>query len=126
MPKIVRLSALAFLLSGVITPLTAQEDLRRALTVTRLQATPSSVVMTQGESVRFTVAAFDASGNVVDVPIRIVGAFRGVRYEGGRLTAFAFGEHQIFATVVLPPDADRPGPHGRHRLQWKQTRTAKS
>lgn len=110
MPKIVRFSTLAFLLSGVTTPLTAQEDLRRALTVTRLQATPSSVVMTQGESVRFTVSALDVSGNVIDVPIRIVGAFRGVRYEDGRLTAFASGEFQIFATVVLPPDADREPP----------------
>ena len=110
MPKIVRFSTLAFLLSGVIAPLTAQEDLRRALTVTRLEATPSSVVMTQGESVRFTVAAFDASGNVVDVHIRIVGAFRGVRYEDGRLTAFASGEHLVFAAVALPPDADREPP----------------
>lgn len=110
MPKIVRFSALAFLLAGVVAPLTAQEDLRRALTVTRLEATPSSVVLTQGESVRFTIAAFDASGNVVDVPIRIGGAFRGVRYEDGLLTAVAPGEYQIFATVALPPDANRPPP----------------
>ena len=104
MPKIVRFSALAFLLAGVVAPLTAQEDLRRALTVTRLEATPSSVVLTRGESVRFTIAAFDASGNVVDVPIRIGGAFSGVRYEDGQLTGVAPGEYQIFATVALPPD----------------------
>ncbi len=76
--------ATVFLLAGIAAPLSAQEDLTRALTVTRLRATPSSVVLTQGESVRLTVVALDASGNVVDVPIRIVGAFRGVEYEDGR------------------------------------------
>ncbi|MCZ6917731.1 MAG: Ig-like domain-containing protein [Gemmatimonadetes bacterium] len=88
----------------------AQDELQRALAVTRLEASPSPVVVTQGERTPVSLTAYDADGNVVDVPIRVAGAFRGIRFEDGFLVGVAAGEYQVFATVALPPDTDRAPP----------------
>ena len=114
------LSGCILLGTFVSRPTAAQEESRLALSVTRLEATPSSVVLTKGETVSFSVTAYDARGNGVDVPVRIGGVFSGVRFEDGRLWGVAPGEYQIVATVALPPDADREPPSIRVavRVDW--------
>ena len=111
MLKLARFCSAAVILTMFAAPRAhAQDDLQRALTVTRLEANPSSVVVTQGERTEVSVTAYDANGNVVDVPIRIAGAFRGLRFEDGFVEGVAAGEYQVFATIALPPDADRDPP----------------
>lgn len=101
-------------------PAVAQQDLQRALAVTRLEATPSSVVVMKGESIDFEVTAYDAAGNVVDVPIRVGGAFRGVEVADGRLFGVTPGTYQVFATVAFPPGVERAPPTIRVpvRVEW--------
>ena len=98
------------LIVGPATSAAAQDELERALRVTRLQSTPSAIVVTQGERARISITAYDAAGNAVDVPIRMGGRFRGISIENGEVRGVAAGDYTIFATVVLPPDADREPP----------------
>ena len=83
------------------------QDSGAALQVTRLAASSSDLVVTRGESVPLTITAYDASGGVVDAPIRITGAREGVTFEDGRVFGLAAGEFEIFASVALPADAGR-------------------
>ncbi|MCH7490565.1 MAG: Ig-like domain-containing protein [Gemmatimonadetes bacterium] len=111
MSKFARMLLGALLVTGFSVPsAVAQDALQRALRVTRLEATPRTIVVTQGERARLSIAAYDAAGNAVDVPIRIGGRFRGLAIENGEVRGIAAGEYTIFATVVLPPDAGREPP----------------
>ncbi len=108
MSKFVRIILGAVLITGFsVPPAAAQDALQRALLVTRLEATPRAIVVTQGERESLSIAAYDAAGNAVDVPIRLGGRFRGLSIENGEVRGIAAGEYTIFATVVLPPDAGR-------------------
>ena len=111
MSKFVRLLLGALLVTGFSAPSAAAQDaLQLALRVTRLEATPGTIVVTQGERARLSIVAYDAAGNALDVPIRIGGRFRGLGIENGEVRGIAAGEYTIFATVVLPPDAGREPP----------------
>ncbi len=104
------LSGCILVCAFVSRPTAAQEESRLALSVTRLEATPSSVVLSKGEAVRFAVTAYDVRGNVVNVPIRIGGVFSGVRFKNGRLRGVTPGEYQIVATVGLGRRSASPTP----------------
>ncbi len=70
----------------------------------RLEATPTRLVATAGDSVRLTVSAYDASGNQIQVPVRIAAPRRAVNvvpwYRSGYVRALTAGEHEIIAVVV--------------------------
>ncbi len=74
----------------------------QAADVASLEASPASVVVERGASVPFSVRALDASGNEIDVPVRVVGPRGGVTVQGGTLTGVAPGEYEVIATAVLP------------------------
>ena len=106
MSKFMRILLGAILAVGFSSASTAAQDpLQRALSVTRLQSTPRAIVVTRGERAPLSIAAYDAAGNAVDVPIRVGGRFRGISIEDGEVRGLTAGEYTIFATVVLPPDA---------------------
>ena len=64
----------------------------------RLQAEPSSISVRVGESVSLSVAAIDASGAEVDVPLRVVGPRNGVRVDDGELRGISPGSYDVIAT----------------------------
>lgn len=104
-----RITVLAALASFASTPLTAQDASTEAgLSVTRLIAEPATVSFEAGSSAALAIRALDASGNVVNAELRIVG--RGVEWADGQVTASRGGEGLVFASVVLPADADREPP----------------
>jgi hypothetical protein len=103
--EIARLAALAAAVTLAFMPAkaAAQEAAARAV---RLEATPSSLELTVGETAALTVLARDADGNPVDAPIRIVGRRNAVDVDDGEVTGLAAGEHEVIATLILPPDAN--------------------
>lgn len=108
MMGLVRSAAVAVVCGVVfVGGLTAQADADRSLEVVRLEAVPATIVVTQGETTTFSVRAFDAAGQVVDVPIRVAGARRGLRITGSEVLGVAAGDYQIFASVAVPADAGR-------------------
>lgn len=110
MDKLARVVSLfacgALLLTSGAVALLAQ-DTPPALRVTRLGTSSTTLVVTRGESVPLTIIAYDASGGVVETPIRVTGPRDGVRIEDGRVFGLAAGEYEIFASVTLPADAGR-------------------
>jgi len=87
-----------------------QSDQDRSAQVVRLEATPSSVTVIRGETVPLTITAFDAAGNVVEVPIRLAAPRRAIRVADGELTGMVAGEYEMIASVALPAGADREPP----------------
>ena len=83
------------------------QDAGAALRVTRLASSSPTLVVTRGESVPLAITAYDASGRVVETPIRMTAARDGVRIEDGLVFGLAAGEYEIFASVALPADAGR-------------------
>lgn len=86
-------------------PTVGQDRTDQALRVTRIEARPSSVVLTVGESTRLSVRALDVAGNEINAPMRVAAPFRVLRFRNGVLSASEAGEYEIVLTVVLPPDA---------------------
>jgi hypothetical protein len=81
-------------------------------TVDRLQVSPSSIQVQQGQSVGFEVQALDANGNVVDAQLRIVGAGE-IRVDAAQRTVTGVTGGQsgrIIATVVVPAGHEGPVP----------------
>jgi hypothetical protein len=77
--------------------------------VASLQATPASLSLDAGESAAVQVTALDADGRAVDALIRIVAGRAGLRATpDGRITALAAGNHEVIATVQLPPGSGAP------------------
>jgi hypothetical protein len=93
----------AVLLVGalVAAPVGAQED--AAARVVGLRASPASLALTVGQSAPLQVVAVDAAGAVVEVPIRVSGRRNALEVDDGRVTALAAGEHEVIATLVVPP-----------------------
>ncbi len=91
-----------------------QQDPKESLKVTRLAVDPAKVTVEAGNSVKFTVTANDAQGNVVNAPMRVAALGR-VRVTDQTctaagvctitLTGLAEGVFRVMATTVLPPDA---------------------
>jgi hypothetical protein len=54
-----------------------------------------------GASVALVVVALDASGQVLDTPVRVVGVRNRLTYEDGRVTGVAVGSHELIATLVV-------------------------
>ena len=75
------------------------------LRVQRLVAEPAEVTLEAGSSASLVIRALDANGQEVQAELRVRG--QGVSWEDGRVTATQGGEGVVFASVVLPADADR-------------------
>lgn len=100
---ILALAALPALAGSVLpTPLSAQVP-----AVERLEARPAELSVVVGEPASLTVVALSASGEVVDVPIRVSGERGGVQVRGDEVVGVTPGEYEIVATEVLPQGSDR-------------------
>jgi hypothetical protein len=90
---------LTLLLTGLgSAPATAQD----MAGVTRLVPSTDRVVVPLGQQVPFSVSAVDASGESIDVPLRVVGPRSAVRVGDGFVEGLAQGEFEIIATLVVP------------------------
>jgi len=75
-----------------------------AAVVAKLVAEPARVVMKAGESLPFTVTAYDAAGNVVpDARIRVGGPRMALSFTDGQVKAFRAGKFTAVATSVAAP-----------------------
>ena len=97
------LSGLMFLLTTM--PLSAQQPGAddAAARVVALVASAERLEMVVGESTSFSVRAVDASGAVVDTPLRVVGPRGDVELQDGRITALREGTFEVVATLVVHP-----------------------
>ena len=95
-------------LSVVALPSEAQEE-DPALRVVRLVADPAHVTFEAGGSALLSITPVDEGGAPVDGVILRTFA-RGASYAEGRVSADQGGEHVVFATVVLPADAEAEPP----------------
>jgi len=77
-----------------------------ARAVVRLAPSASQLSLAAGEQVPFSVQAIDASGAIVDVPLRITGPRNAVSIEDGMVQGLQPGEYEIVVTVVVPADTD--------------------
>jgi hypothetical protein len=83
------------------------QNLEDGLKVTKLVARPAEVTVRVGQTVPFRVIAYDAAGKVVNAQLRIGGARGGVSVDDNGITGVGAGRFQVFASVILPPDASR-------------------
>jgi hypothetical protein len=90
-------ATLVFMILAAV-PTAAQEAVSRAV---RLEARPATATVEVGSSVPLVVVALDASGEVVDTPIRVVGARGRLSWEDGRVTGLSAGTHELIATLVV-------------------------
>lgn len=94
---------------AVATPFFVAESRAQAV---RLQATPSSIVVTAGDSVPLTIQAFDAGGNPIDVPMRLAAPRQvidvRVWYRSGYIRALAAGKFEAVVTVAAPSGEAAP------------------
>ncbi len=93
------------LLLGTPLALYGQADPVVSLEVVRMEAEPQALEVQVGSSVPLSVAAFDEDGNRVDAPMRFAFPRARVWVEDGQVHGLEVGEHQVVATLVLPPDA---------------------
>ena len=71
----------------------------------RLEATPPRITVAVGERAALSVRAVDASGRVVDVPLRVVAPRRAASIEDGVVLGLEPGEYEIVATAALAAGA---------------------
>ena len=76
----------------------------------RLIATPGEVELTVGQSTPLTVAAVDASGKTVEIPLRFAAPRDALRVRDGNIQGLKVGSYEIVATAVLPPDTTASPP----------------
>ncbi|MBI4545082.1 MAG: Ig-like domain-containing protein [Gemmatimonadetes bacterium] len=104
--------------AGLLAPgrLGAQAaDTMAGARVARLVAEPAALVVEAGQSVPFTVTAYDAGGQAVVAPLRLSAPWRSLQVREGDdrprgllsgrqalVTGVAAGAHQIVATVFVP------------------------
>ena len=72
----------------------------------RLSAEPQRLQLSLGEARSLTVTALDASGNVVDVPVRFAAPRRSLQVRDGQLHALAVGSFEVVATAAVAPGPD--------------------
>ncbi len=88
MKTILRVGLAVMTMTGLSeTPLRAQDPVK-SVKVTRLEATPSTVTVAAGDSVGLVVTAYDASGRVVEAPIRMAALGRPVKEMIGGTTGW--------------------------------------
>jgi hypothetical protein len=99
-------SGFSLLLAALFAPLSAQDA---PATELRIQASAERLALEAGERVAFTARVLDGRGQVVDIPLRIVGPRGAVDIEDGWVTGVEPGDHEIFLTAVLQEaGADAP------------------
>jgi hypothetical protein len=76
----------------------------------RIEASAQSLTVETGARVPFTAQVVDGMGATVDVPLRIVGARRGLEIGDGFVVGGDPGEHEIFITAVLPAGSEAEPP----------------
>ena len=90
------------------TPISAQEP--EQVEVARVEVTPTTITLQVGEKVQITAVAYDADGNVVEVPFLFFSrGGRGrlaVDYSTGEIEAFKGGEYEV---MVRPMTATQAG-----------------
>ncbi len=91
-----------------VPPVLAQEDPQAALSVVRIEASPSATEVRVGESVPLSFRAYDANGDVVDVPMRMAFPRANVWVEDGYVHGLVAGSYEVTANLVLPADAEGP------------------
>ena len=79
-------------------PLAAQTG---AESVSRLVASSQTVTVAAGDAVPFTVDAFDSSGALLHVPLRITGPREAAEIVDGMVHGMEPGEYEIVVTVVI-------------------------
>ncbi len=70
--------------------------------VVRLVAEPAELSLRVGETAPLSVTAYDADGEVVDLPVRVSAPRRALRVRAGRVEALEAGRHELQAMVVTP------------------------
>lgn len=73
-----------------------------ATRVARLVPSAERLTVAVGERTAFSVQAVDASGAIVDAPMRVVGPRSAVSVGQGFVEGLAQGEYEIVATLVVP------------------------
>ena len=68
----------------------------------RLVAEPNVISLEVGGSTSLTVRVFDASGTLVDVPVRYAAPRQAIRVRNDVVQAFSAGNFEIVATAALP------------------------
>ena len=68
----------------------------------RLVAEPEVISLEVGSSASLIVRVFDASGTLVDVPVRYAAPRQALRVRNGVVQAFSAGNFEIVATAALP------------------------
>ena len=71
--------------------------------VAELRAEPAALAIEAGASATVRVTAHDAAGNVLDVPVRVGGARRGLRFNraDGAVTGLEAGDWELVATYAV-------------------------
>ncbi len=105
MPSVLRKSVLSsammlFTASHVIGQVRDTAD-----QVVRLEASPPAIVVAAGDSASLAVVAYDAAGQIVDVPIRMTAPRRALRVRGGNVVGIEAGSYEIVAMAVPGPAA---------------------
>jgi Bacterial Ig-like domain (group 2) len=81
--------------------LSAQQQPTAVPAVARLVAEPARLVMQAGDSVAFTVTAYDAQGKVIpDAGVRVGGPRRSIMFSDGRAKAYEAGTFTATATAA--------------------------
>ncbi len=90
------------------------------LRVEHLVVEPSEISTRVGESVPFSVRAYDAEGNELRPEIAIRGTMGGVWADEEQVTGLGVGEHQVSVVVLPPPgvDAATPGVSVPVHVDW--------
>jgi hypothetical protein len=88
-----------FFSSGLTDGISGQDA---SASVARLVPSADAVTLAVGERVPFTVTAVDASGAVVDAPLRITGPRNAVSVRDGFIEGMTQGEYEVVATLVVP------------------------
>ncbi len=97
-----------WLLLALLAPALATAQAPATPVVTRLVPSATSLELTVGERVPFTVSAFDATGAELQAAVRLGGDRRALRVGGGFVVGLAAGEFEIVATSVTAPDSGVP------------------
>ena len=99
LPVVITLAASAL---GSAVAAVAQAPEPDPLAVTRLVAEPAELSLRVGETTPLSVTAYDATGAVVNIPIRVSAPRRALRIRDGNIEAFEAGQYDVRAMVVMP------------------------
>ena len=102
--RFVTTTALFFAIPTAVTgtmPRLASAQAATQVVVARLVAEPAKVTIRAGESLPFTVSAYDAAGKLIsDAVVRVGGPRQAVSFTAGRVRAFRAGSYTATATAA--------------------------